>query len=152
MWFAKNKIRKRNLYFRNIMALSVPHMWKKGIFPICLCVVFPKSGNVILTSSWSWRGYACTQWDIPALSGEKTWPPLPVSPFSFLCALVPFNIYTKLSLIVMVIRLKPGAEPCCLFPRPSCSQGENPQNPILLLTPPEILQLLSSTDIWFSKK
>lgn len=153
MGFAKYKIRKRNLYFRTIMALSVPHTWKKGIFPICMCSCGPSLNQGMLFWLAAHHGGAMlvghSQWDILALGGEKTWP-LPVSPFSF--TIYHLHKTLSLSLIVMVLRLKPGAEPCGLFPHPSCSQGENPVSQYFFWHHTEILQLLSSTDIWFSKK
>lgn len=92
MWFAKNKIRKRNLYFRNIMALSVPHMWKKA-YSLYVFVWLSLNQGMLFWLAAD-RGGAMLVLSGTFLLLVERKPGLYLSPPSPL----PFNIHTKLSL------------------------------------------------------
>lgn len=152
MWFAKNKIRKRNLYFRNIMALSVPHMWKKA-YSLYVFVWFSLNQGMLFWLAADRGGAMLVLSGAFLLSVERK-PGLslcPPSPFS-VRLWVPFNIYTKLSLIVMASGWNLEQSPVVSFPVHLVPKEKTPRTQYFFWHHTEILQLLSSTDIWFSKK
>lgn len=130
------------------------HTCEKGIFSLHIfCVAFPKSGDVILTSKWLWRGYECTQFliSVNTFSAEKTASPcLPSSSIhptvnSTSClhgSLSHSHEHQIETWREAILSLSQSV----VFPGKKTSVSLNP-----FWHCTEIFELLSSTQIWFSK-